>query len=505
MQKHEKRVKEYINTQEDKKYKPARKHILYNSEKGEIATWLANDIKRFFPKEFKENWKGHYHSEFQRNLAYYETNKKEVKTILNDLDYRKEIPFIDFSKNTLADFYFEYLKKRKIYHKNLWVEVNKLIKGENINKEKLFDNCFRIYKRKNYVSNVIDEKVNTILSNPIFIERGFIDEKPTIIPKMPLEGNEEHFAAWFVAFKSFKNNEFQNFYDTNKYPLETKDKTNSELKKIQTKTYNQKKNDWATWLIVQYIFKDIFSTDLQNVKLSELFQTREQRIQNQVKALDGERNQNFIWNRTIDLQLNEKIKIPNVKLKDIGNFRKYVNDSRVEAFLRYNDITQWMAYLPSNWQKEDESKPKPVNVIQLQLDDYEKIRREELLKEVQKLEKTIYNNTNVKTVLLQDGNPNFKNYVLNGLLEEIKGINISAFTVLHEKTNFDKIDFNVLENCSEIEQSATLIILIRNKFAHNQLPSSDCYQFCSKILTRDTEQTYANYYLKLFMILKDKL
>ncbi|NJM80782.1 MAG: hypothetical protein HC854_16390 [Flavobacterium sp.] len=173
--------------------------------------------------------------------------------------------------------------------------------------------------------------------------------------------------------------------------------------------------------------------------------------------------------------------------------------------MSYNDITKWMPYLPGEWKDEEEHKLKPINVIQLQLDEYEKIRRDELLKEVQKMEQLIYDNATNRTVFLQKGNPNFKNYILYGLLKQIKGFNISDFKILNEDTDFDKIDFNMLKNCSEIEQAAIILILIRNKFAHNQLPSSDCYQFCSKILTRDTEQTYANYYLKLFMILKDKL
>ncbi|NJM80781.1 MAG: hypothetical protein HC854_16385 [Flavobacterium sp.] len=207
-----------------------------------------------------------------------------------------------------------------MYHKNLGVAVNKLLNDENINELKLLDNCFKIYKKKNYISTNIDEKISAILSNPILIERGFIDDKPTIIPKMPFKGNEEHFATWFVNFKSLKNNDYQKFYDINKYPLETKHQSKNEIKKIDSKIYNQKKNDWATWLMVHHIFKDVFKTDLQNVELTELFQTREERKENKLKALDGTRNQNFIWNRTIDLQLNEKVKIPNVKLKDIGQF-----------------------------------------------------------------------------------------------------------------------------------------------------------------------------------------
>ncbi|MCH8535815.1 MAG: type VI-B CRISPR-associated RNA-guided ribonuclease Cas13b [Flavobacteriaceae bacterium] len=479
-----------------------RKHILYNSEKGEIATWLANDIKRFFPKEFKENWKGHQHSEFQLNLAYYDTQKEEVKLLLDGLNYRKHIPMIDFFKQTFLEFYMEYLKKREVEFTNLSADLEKLNKGEQVNKDKLLTKCFTLFKKKNYQNKPIDDKIASILANPIFIERGFMDSKPTIIAGKKFSENKNEFADWFVAFKEF--NDYQKFYDSKKYPIEAYQKSKTETNKLNTKIYTQKKNDWAIWQMIQYIFKDffkdIFKQDMQNISLAELYQSRAERLKNKAHAKDGDRNQNFIWNRNIDLQLNDKINIPNVKLKDIGNFRKYEKDQRILTFLSYGEIANWMAYLPNNWKEDHDNKP--INVIDIQIDDYEKIRQNELLKEVQKLESEIYRKVENKEKLIQNGNQNFKQYIVKGLLAEIKSINVDEFKVLQEDTNFDKLDFKIVKDCFKIEQYAILLILIRNKFAHNQLPNKEAYEFCQTILKREETQTYANYYLELFKKLK---
>ncbi|MFN3640219.1 MAG: type VI-B CRISPR-associated RNA-guided ribonuclease Cas13b, partial [Flavobacterium sp.] len=409
-----------------------RNHILYNEEKGQIATWLANDIKRFFPKNFKENWKGHQHSEFQLSIAFYDTQKQNIISLLNGFDYKKEIPMIDFSTDTFVDFYENYLIKRKIELKNLLNLTKQSQETDQVNIDVYFNGKGRIFKKVNYQNKSIDNKIKTILSNPIFIERGFMDDKPTILPNTSLKDNEHLFAYWFVAFKKFNN--YQNFYNTSNYPLDIKNISKAENRKLNTSIYQQKKNDWLVWKMIQFVFKDIFKQDMQNVALAELYQSRAERLQNKEN-----KKQNFIWNRTIDLQLNEKIHIPEVKLKDIGNFRKYDNDQRILTFLEYNDITHWMAYLPNDWHENHSAKP--INVIALQIDEYEKFRQHDLLKEVQDLERYIYEKVDDKEQLKQDDNPNFKKYILHGLIKIIKSVNISNFKILSEETDFNKIDF----------------------------------------------------------------
>lgn len=493
----------YQKVKGDRKVKiEKRNHILYNAEKGKIATWLANDIKRFFPKNFKENWKGHQHSEFQLCIAFYDAQKESIKSLLNELDYRKEIPMIDFYKTNFVDFYENYLIKREIKLNNLLRLTKHLEKIEQVDIDRYFNGEGRLFKKVNYQNKSIDHKIKTILSNPIFIERGFMDDKPTILPKTELKGNEHLFANWFVAFKKFAN--YQNFYNPSKYQLETNNLSKAEQRKLKTAIYQQKKNDWLVWQMTQFIFKDVFKQDMQNVALEELYQSREERLKNKENNI-----QNFIWNKTIDLQLNEKVHIPDVKLKDIGNFRKYDKDQRILTFLEYNDITKWMAYLPNDW-KDEYNNIKPINVIAFQLDEYEKIRQHELLKEVQFLEYEIYNNVAEKEELLQEDrkgnkNPNFKNYIVNGLIKQMKKLEVDNFKIPQNDTEFDALTKDILNSYTELEQKATLMVLIRNKFAHNQLPNKEVYGFCQNILKREENQTYAAYYLEVFKNLKNKL
>jgi hypothetical protein len=332
-----------------------------------------------------------------------------------------------------------------------------------------------------------------------------MDSKPTVIAGKKFYENKNEFADWFVAFKEFCD--YQKFYDITEYPLDTKQKSKTEINKIHTKIYTQKKNDWAAWKMVHFIFKDIFKQDLQNVALSELYQSRAERLKNK-----EEKKQNFIWNRTIDLQLNEKVKIPKVKLKDIGNFRKHEKDQRVKTFLSYDDITNWMAYLPNDWQKQYTTKP--INVIDIQIDEYEKIRQHELLKEVQTLEKEIYNSVTDKEELLQEieqkdktvkKNPNFKKYIVNGLLKQIKKMDVDNFKIPQNDSEFDDLTKDILNSYSDLEQKTTLLVLIRNKFAHNQLPNKEVYEFSQSILKKEKNQTYAVFYSELFKKLKIEL
>ncbi|NBC59107.1 MAG: hypothetical protein GVY05_12600 [Bacteroidetes bacterium] len=508
LKENKKQYQNYQRSKKSEKHNNSRKrnHILYNSEKGEIATWLANDIKRFFSKDFKDKWKGHHHSNFQRNLAYYNTQKKEVELLLKGLDYRKTIPMLDFSKNSFLDFYRKYLEKRKQYFKNLLSELKNHKSGKHDSIEKLKKKCFTHFKKRNYRNKTIEDKIQNMLANPIFIKRGFMDTKPTMIPGKNFNQNKSDFADWFVAFKEFS--EYQKFYDTNLYPIDLSQKSKSATKKINTEIYKQKKNDWAIWQMTKYIFKDIFQQDSQNISLSEIYQSRQEPISNAKNTATDKRKQNSIWDSTIDLQLNRKIKISDVKLKDIGNFRKYENDQRINTFLDYGDFSDWMAYLPNNWQENFEYKP--INVIDIQLDDYEKIRQNVLLQEVQNLEREIYNNvSNKNEILVQDSkgnkNPNFKAYILKGLLKQIKNLDITNFKLPQNAKEFDTLTFKHLQTLSVIEQKTTLLILLRNKFAHNQLPNKAAYEFCQTILEREKSQTYAHYYSELFKTLKKEL
>lgn len=316
--------------------------------------------------------------------------------------------------------------------------------------------------------------------------------------KNPLT-DKEHFAEWFVSY--LEHNDYQKFYNLDEYPIKEVDfKKNAIIKK-------QKNKDYYTLKMVNYILKDVLSKDETDLKLSELFQTRQERLELESKAKqqmnkevgdssENIRNQTYIWNKDVSVSFFDgKVNIDKVKLKNIGKYRIYERDERVKTLIEYEQDINWMMYLPHNWNEDYSSKP--INVIDLQIQDYEKIRSQELLKEIQNLEQHIYENTNDKSILLQNGNPNFKMYVLNGLLKNIKDLDISSFNILTQDTNFDRIDFKSVETCDELEQKSILLIGIRNKFSHNQLPVQDLYSLANKLVDKKDNETYAGFYLRV--------
>lgn len=499
--------KEYKSNQNDL-YKKERKYLFYTNEKGQIATWLANDIKRFMPKTFKQNWKGYQHSELQRNFAFYETNKNNFEFILNGLVYR-EIDFdlkSCFTKDNLEDFYLAYLDFRLKHITDLILRFESH-KNDPKNFKKVAKECFKFLKKQNYLTSNLETKVNHLLAMPVFIERGFMDDKPTMIDGLNYNDNKDQFAEWFVFFKD--QVKYQNFYNNSLYPtLLTReeiehiavstheDKSKYRLEQtIQKKIQQQQKNDVFTLLIAKYIFNDLFKQKFE-LNLDELFQTKSEREMNIQKSIETqERNLNFIWNKTIDIELLDgKIKINNVKLKDIGNFRKYETDQRIKTFLEYEPQISWLAYLP-NERNENEIL---VNIIEDQVDVFEKVRNHNLLKEVQLLEGNIFKNTEDKKILQEKSNENFKNYILNGLI----GTDIThSFLYFKKELNYQEL----YEKGNQIEQLAFILINIRNKFAHNKLPEKEFFDFCQTLLPIESNQYYATYYLIIFKLAKEKI
>jgi hypothetical protein len=499
----EKREKDYEATLKDKKYPPEkkRKSILKNREKGSVAVWLANDIKRFMPGEFKTNWKGYMHSEFQKALAYFETSKLILKSILTGLSFN-DYPFslhTCFKKNTLHEFYATYLKKRLGYTQAMLIKLM----AEKDNKEKIEDvlaECFKCFKKQNYTSNDLDTQVKQILAWPFFINRGFLDSKPTVIHGKQFAENKDLFAGWFVHYKDYKD--YQKFYDCKLYPV---DYSGTGKRKILQNIKQQQKNDVYTLLMSKTIFKNLFNTELE-ITLKDLFQTKEERDENAKDAMEtGERNINYIWNKTVDVKLFDgKIKIKDVKLKDVGNFRKYEFDKRVRTLLDYEPGIQWQAYLPG----KVETNEIPVHIIERQIDAYENIRSEDLLKRVQRLEQFIYQEVGDKSKLMYNGNHNFKYYVLNGWLKEIKKINIENFKIfsIDIQNEVENTLIDNLENSDEAdEQNAFILVYIRNKFAHNQLPKKEFFDFCLKRIFIEPNQSYAEYFAAVFDSTIEKL
>lgn len=494
--KQEGRIYDYNQTMANNKYVYKRKHILSFSEKGKVAVWIANDMKRFFPQGFKSNWKGYQHSELQKSLAYYESSKEAIIALLNGLSF-DQFPFNFkrcFDKQTLHEFYSDYLEERICYIEKIIKELFKA-KSQSLKEKNVLEKCFVFMKKQNYQTNDLDTQVNRILSRPVFIERGFLDNKPTIIPKTDFDNNKGIFADWFVFYKNYTT--YQKFYNESIYPLQITGK--KERYKIVGQIRKEQKNDVYSLMMAEYLYKDIFKTS-PNIQLSELFQTRDERLKNKQIANKGADNLNYIWNKRLNIELFDgKIKISQVKLKDVGNFRKYEYDERIKKMLAYEPGIPWNAYL----QDKKEGDISSVYVVEWQIETYEKVRSEELLKEVQELEKYIYDNVHQKEILLHNGNPKFKKYIINGLLTGIK--KYSDIKVLKEEWNPEKINLDQLKMANSYEQSCYVLIYIRNKFAHNQFPGKEFFDYCNEQWPIKQGAFYANYFCDLFKKAKEKL
>lgn len=459
---HQERIDSYNNKE--------RKYILTNNEKGRIANWLANEIKQFMPQKFKSNWKGYQHNELQKLLAYYEISKDEVLKLLENSGTKEHFNFEKYS--TLEELYEDYLNT-KISTLSTLQQQLKNFETEKKALKKVEKEIFIFLNRKNYIQKPVNTKINQILSSPIFIERGFLDNKPTMIEKTKFTGNEELFADWFQFYK--KSKEYQDFYNTEKYPLKS-DLSKSELKSINKKINQQKKNDVFALHMAKKIFNDLFPINNNlDITLSDLF------------------GQN-IWDKTLTLELFEgKLKIKDVKIKDIGKYRKYENDSRVKLLTEYFPDREWVGHLPN-----DKNTP-AYNSIERQLEEYERIRSEELFKEVHKLEKEIYDQVEDKNCLLESNNPNFRNYIIKGFLCEIKNYIKDTDTENYAKELKEDNDQNKVENYTYV------LINIRNKFSHNQLPDLETFNYCQKIKKINNDQFIAKYYLDIFRTITEIL
>jgi len=188
------------------------------------------------------------------------------------------------------------------------------------------------------------------------------------------------------------------------------------------------------------MLRNVFSSPIDVIlQLEELYQNREERLANKQIAKETQvHNINFVWNKVVDLKLCDgKIVIDKVKLKDIGTYRKYERDNRVNIFLTYQSDLLWKAYLPNDGDVDK------ICVIERQLDNYEKVRSKELLKEVQEIERIVYEKVKSKDSLRQGGNENFKQYVLQGLLP--KGTDYRDLEVLSGDIRFTEEEIRQLE------------------------------------------------------------
>jgi len=487
--------------------KVLRNYIFGFSELGREATWIAEDIKRFMPVPTRREWKGYQHSQLQQSLSYYESRPDEAFNILKDnWNFDDEAMLWNswikdsFKEKSFDQFYERYLHGKRKYLENFLENLQNFSPGSNKILEKFLSQQMpkNFFDKRLYVLEPLEREKDKILSYPLVFPRGLFDPAPTFIKGVRITEEPERFAAWYHYGYS-PDHPFQRFYDmerdyTDLINTDTENRTDADKnkpdftveqqyalikKKQDLKIKNIKIQDLFLKLIAETLFQDVFDYTSE-IGLSDLYLTQAERIEKEQNAAlqsvrragddsDNIIKDNFIWSKTISYEKGQ-IYEPAVKLKDIGKFRYFLNDGRIGRLLSYDTSKIW-------------SKSEIENEIYIGPGSYESIRREAIFKELQKLEVKIlagYEGEHPEELEFEN-NPSFKKYIVNGFLRKqsdtVSETDCSWLDSFRDSTFENPEVFENLSDKAPLIQEAFLLVYLRNKFAHNQLPVKEAYYY----------------------------
>lgn len=220
--------------------------------------------------------------------------------------------------------------------------------------------------------------------------------------------------------------------------------------------------------MVKFLFEELGIKFTEDITLSDAFFERDNIRKNiqishgQSKREKGDYSENiYRVSNLLEIRINinlfgGKIPVMNIRLKDVGKYRALEKDERIKKLLSYSD---------RNYSTIDE--------LIKEIDNYEYIRRHEILKAVHKLEHTIYTlaKENNETDKLQDGNPNFTEYL---------------------KYYYSQIN-EAIANISDDP-----LIIVRNRLSHNQLPELSEYNIIKAQSPRNETELIGDYLLRVF-------
>jgi hypothetical protein len=475
-----------------------KKHIFTKSDIGNIGMELADELKLYFSQSTKETWKGYQHAELQFLITFYDAKRNELEQLLKSAfgktnDYREQRIMNLIKKNSnLESFYNGYLDIKSKFVKFIERKVKDLHDPEKA--QYAIQTIFSIYDQRLFTLKSQKRIQKELLSHPINLSRGVFDDKPAVIPGKNIQIEPELFADWLVHAKAHFD-DMQTFYSYNVYKNdnETNNKYFDALKTIS----KIKVEDVYLKHIADYLFKKITSNSYSFV-LIDIFKTQAERESQRAAAnqqkerqkgdtSDNIHNVDFVWDIPISMSIEEgRITADKIKLKEVGKFRDLALKSQLKTIISYDD---------RQWTREE--------IIE-ELESYEKVRRESLLKKVQILEKDILSgflgdtnltSDNHPSVMTQKGYPNFKKYVLYGWLKDKID---SKERVLLDK-EIQNLSFDQAKSLSEIGRLAYIAIFIRNKFAHNHLPNADILSLAQATINQSNEkESYAEMWDHIF-------
>ncbi|MBS1616840.1 MAG: type VI-B CRISPR-associated RNA-guided ribonuclease Cas13b [Bacteroidetes bacterium] len=514
--------------------KRKRRHVFTKGELGKEATWLANDFKRHMNKENRKSWKGYQHAELQRVIAFYSSNKPQLISFLKhnlnlDSTWGKTVMGVINRQNFFEDFYQEYLQKRSEILKDACaIAENRGLETHLISKD--LKKFWSFYDGQRYRPIDTTARRNNILTKPINLPRGLFDDKPSYIKGANWSEEKERFADWFNFFMEHPS--FQSFYalppdwnDENVRELVERELTKKKQvadnerkwelsqqreyvqRKLQKDVDGQKKQDLFLKLMADHIFSTLFRGQTFDAALGDLYQTRKERrateaasyAQHQRQAGDTSpniRNERFIWNRPVKLRLFEGRIVEEVKIKDVGKFRKLENDVRIKEVLTY-DTCYYSASLNPNWNTSGLNE-RPSNAISEQIAAYEKVRSESLLKKLQGLEASLLQlhggeQEEEPDEWKENGNPRFWRYLVHGLLLHMPELPDAEKRML-KNNGLNNLKVSEPGEWSLPAQKAKILIILRNKFSHNQMPTKADYDFIQQLYPEPNPGLYAAYF-----------
>jgi predicted transcriptional regulator YdeE len=510
------REREINEKQKEAKLKK-RFRVFRNTEVGTIASWIASDMIRFIPTKERAQWKGFHHAQLQYSLAFFETRQKEAQSLLESLWKMDEGVYWGqkfkrlFSEKSFVHFYVNYLWVKREILQNFENQIHQF--GEDATARKLvLKELAMILPQREFTIHNLHKQKTALLAQPLVFPRGIFDLKPTFIKGKKPESSPELFADWYIYAQGMDHDR-QKFYkvDRDFRDLMEREKLNDPdfilnkrniTAEEQLALLKMKQNIRIKRVVIQ----DVFLKDIANYMLDRLFDespvltlkdfylTQDDRRREVVKAekqsqrSPGDRMENihkesFIWGKVFPFK-SAQLQEAKVKLKDIGKYKRYAEDEKVKILFSYDPVRIW-------------TRQELMDELELKSGSYEVVRREQLLQEVQELEKYILGKVVNQSLLEHNGNPNFRLYVLNGLLSS--KVSLKDLNNLLEK-DIETLSVADLEHMPVICLKSVLLILIRNKFAHNQLPRLEWFlrmqQVCQFDLSID--KTYSLYFLRIF-------
>lgn len=517
------------NRKDIKNNNDKRKYVFTTKELGIEASLFAYDIKRFMPKENREMLKGYQFAQLQHSLSKFDRDKEEaINTLSAVWNFKDDLSvFSQWIRDSLMksksfDAAYEvWLKKRKEYFQMVAENLSNYESKSSLLKKFIKQQqIFEIFKEWLYKIEPSQKQIHRLLKTALVFPRGIFDDKPTFIQGVKVTETPELYADWYqYTYKS--SHQFQNFYDIerdyndwfdseklkdeeavkNKKKLNTQEQFDKLKLKQDIKIKQIKTQDLFLKLIAENIYNKIFNTDI-SLELKDLYLNQEERIKREKKALiqrnrkTGDSspniiNDNFIWSMTVPFDQGQ-IREPSVKLKDLGKFKNFTADPKVQNLFQYDTSKIWTKQM-----LDDE--------LFIKSNSYETIRREQIFKIFQDLEKDILALSNFDGInhpfdfeqedYKGNRHPNFKFYIAKGILEKYSLASAQEIKWLLElkEDNIEQTSIETIKEKSEVAQNCFFIILIRNKFAHNQFIEATYMNYLMSKTIINQDYTYSEY------------